>query len=292
MTLGPAFEVLNEHNAVKRSSFTVGESPMFQRNQGRSEVLNAVMAMGAVLGVLATPAASADLNRDTTPAKVAVDLGSAYLPQGFDSNDNVQMVVEGVFENTCYRQAPTRAVVDPISREMKLYPQAYYYDGFCLQMIVPFHQTLDIGLVPAGQYAVMDMSGVTPRFSSAMESPAARGRSLGTMNVQQAVRAEADDYLYAPVEQAYVDTSTEGKQVLHLTGNFTLSCATMMDVKVSLQDKVLVVQPISQLKRETCEGGSYPFHEKVELPSGVQGRTLIHVRSLNGKALNVLSNLN
>ncbi len=258
------------------------------RSIGKKSVLGSGIAV--LLALTGASAMARDLASDTVPTKVAVDLGTAYIPQGFDSNDNVQLVVEGIFENTCFRQAPTRAVVDPVTRELKLYPQAYYYDGFCLQMVVPYNQTLDIGLVPAGQYQVMDMTGGSPRFAS---GPSTRGRSLGMMTVDQATRAEADDYLYAPVDQAFVDTQgTDGKQVLHLTGNFTLSCAGIKEVKVSMQDKVMVVLPITEIRQGQCQSGSYPFHQTLELPAGVKSRTLIHVRSLNGKALNVLNDLN
>ncbi len=225
-----------------------------------------------VASALATPV-SAMVGFDNTPSVVPTQLAKAYVPEGFDDNDNVQFVAEGVFKNGCYRFAKMAVDVDDTHHTIKLTPTAYKYTGACLMVLLPFDRVVDVGLLKQGTYTVV----LQPNE-----------QDLGRIDVAAAKTADADDYLYAPISQAYFKTGVDGKKIL-MSGNFPTSCMKLQTVQVHQQKDVLVIQPIAEIDASVkCEDGQFPFETAVDVSDLKKGRYLIHVRSLNGKAVNNL----
>ncbi len=233
-----------------------------------------MLALSALTLAFAGPAQATD-----EPKVVESGYHTGYIPAGFDSNDIAQVVGEGLFSDTCYRPATPMVVVDPVAREIRVASYAYKYSGVCLQVLVPYSQTLELGIVPAGTYRVY-------------QDPRGTAYDLGTLQVGVATSSDADDFLYAPVSQAYAETKN-GKTTIRVTGSFTDSCMKLVDVMVKPQPRVLVVQPIAEKEeRADCAAGNFPFDRSVEVAGVRRGRYLLHVRSLNGKAFNHLVDLN
>jgi len=232
-------------------------------------ILTAAALLAANL-VFAAPVTKAE------PTTEAVTFSKIYVPLGFDSNDNVQFVGEGVFSNSCYRPATVTTNVDVATKTIKVSPVAYKYAGLCLQVILPYHRVVDVGVLPAGTWQVVQVDG----------------KAIGQIKVAPALTADPDDYLYAPISQAYVH-ETNGKEELMLNGNFPNSCMSMKEVKFDVQDDVIVVQPIAQMSTDAaCQGAgrgpAVPFTQVVQLGSIKAGRYLLHVRSMNAQAINTL----
>lgn len=216
--------------------------------------------------VFAAPGAQAE------PTQVGVTFARVYVPVGFDSNDHVQFVGEGMFKNACYRPAPTTVSVDTASKTIKVGPVAYEYKGFCLQVILPFDRVVDVGILEPGTWQIVN---------------ATDGQALGQVSIAPATTADPDDYLYAPVAQAYVRQSGKATTLI-LNGTFPSSCMAMKDVKVNIIDNVIVVQPIAEMAQGTCTGPATSFTKTVKLGAVKAGRYLLHVRSMNGNAVNAL----
>ena len=89
-----------------------------------------------------------------TPSKVGVSFNKVYVPEGFDSNDTVQFVGEGLFANSCYRPAETRVTVDHAAKTITVGPVAYMYQVLCLQVILPFERVIDVGVLHEGEYTI------------------------------------------------------------------------------------------------------------------------------------------
>ncbi len=207
------------------------------------------------------------------PALVGSNYHTGYLPDGFDTNDHVQLVGEGVFNNSCYRPARVDVEVDHDSRTILVESKAYLYSGYCLQVLVPYHQVIDVGMLKAGRYQVLDKSEF---------------KKMGDLNVRVATNAGADDFLYAPVSQAYVKSFGSGA-TLTLQGEFSNSCLKLVDVMIEVQPKVIVVRPIAEVEnRADCVDGAFPFEVTKPISGLASGRYLLHVRSLNAKAINNL----
>lgn len=225
-----------------------------------------VVLMGMVSGV-----ASATL---PDPKTVKAEFHTGYVPDGFDTNDNVEIVGEGTFTDSCFRPATPKVEVNSEDKTVTVYAEAYKYSGvMCLQMLVPYHQVLDLGLMKAGQYNVIRGEDMN---------------SLGSLKVRIASNSDPDDYPYAPVSQAYYE-KVEGVNQVKLSGTFTNSCMDLEEIRVDVQPKVIVLQPIARMMEgENCVEGQFPFEENAVLPEMPAGRYLLHVRSLNARSVNNL----
>jgi hypothetical protein len=209
----------------------------------------------------------------TDPVVVPVSYKNLYVPNGFDSNDSVQLVADGVFPSACYKIAPPRVWVEDKRRVISIEPRAYMYSGECAQVLIPFQQTIEVGIVSnPGRYDITD----------------GEGKIIGNIDIKPATTSLEDDYLYAPIHRATVD-KTNGSYKLTLKIEFSQSCMKMKDVLVTKDSNVIVVQPIAELVSGACKIGYFPVTKVVDL--GVldkNKRYLIHVRSSGSQALNQL----
>lgn len=212
------------------------------------------------------------------PEKVSVALTEAYIPGGFDSNDRAQIVIEGYFPNSCYRVGPYEKQLNTSSQELNIRQTAYKYKGQCLMMMVPFNQTVQVGLLKASTYKVKDAS---------------TGRDLGALPVATASNSSPDEHLYANINEAYVGVIDGNKKSIVLQGELPGDCWAVKETRTVLDGrKVIAVLPIIEKIRETnCSDYRMPFVSTAEIPRVEAGRYLLHVRSLNGLAINKLIDL-
>jgi hypothetical protein len=199
-----------------------------------------------------------------------VALGAAYIPVGFDNINRSQLVVEGVFRDTCFRVGPHQIQVN--GGTITITQGTYRYKGFCSDMLVPFSQTIELGILKIGSYTVVD--GVS-------------GRVLGTLPIVQApVKSAAtypDDYLYAPISDASLLVEGGQKRIV-LSGTFTDDCTRLTEIRTQIFGKVIQVLPITERSPGACHRKFHPFQisKPVVVPDG---HYLLHVRSLSGNAV-------
>lgn len=205
------------------------------------------------------------------PQRVPAVYEKAYIPQGYDNNDIVEVVLEGMFSSACWRPADIKVEVDHDRRKVLVGPAAYQYPGLCAQMVMRFDRVVPIGVLRSGVYDLVQ---------------ATDGRKLGEIPVAVATTEEPDDYLYAPVEQAFFRDQGRSGQLI-IAGHFPNDCWILDEVRVRVGDDVIVVQPIAKIeRRRTCQEGSYPFHNISMIDFVQKGRYLLHVRSANAKSVN------
>jgi hypothetical protein len=207
------------------------------------------------------------------PSKVPAIYEKVYVPGGFDSNDHVQIVGEGMFRNSCYRPADTEVRVDKEAGRILIGPAAYEYSGFCLQVILPFDRVIDVGILPAGNWDIIQASD---------------NSRLAKMKVRPATTESADDYIYAPISQAFFRQKGSSAEI-YLTGDFPNSCFDLSEVRITVEKDVIVVQPISTANiHGGCTNGKFSFSRVTQIDLVPPGRYLLHVRSMNAKAINTL----
>lgn len=233
------------------------------------------LIFGALTSVLMLSAPGA-FAQSTAPIITDTTIHTTYVPIGFDDNDRVELMIEGLFSNSCYKVGPYQVDVDKTAKSIKINQSAYKYQGFCLEMLVPFSQVVYVGLLDAGVYTVVDASTGTEKGSL----PVVKSSNLGP-----------DDHLYAPVSDAFA--TRNGKVSVTLNGTFTNSCLKVTDVKASLNNSnVILVQPIAEKSGSVCDEGKFPYQVTKEIEADIDpGRYLLHVRSLNGQAINKLLDL-
>jgi hypothetical protein len=226
--------------------------------------------MVSSIGVFATEQAHAGKIL-AGPKLVPVAYEKVFVPVGFDNNDNVQIIATGEFVHTCYRQAETKFTVDETKKVITLEPVAYLYDGLCLQVVLPFERVINLGVLSTGTYTIMQK---------------ADSKVMGKLVIKTALRSEPDDFLYAPITQAYLHGEGARSEV-RLTGFFPSTCMSMQEVKVDIQPDVVVVQPIAQMaQRADCKAAHVPFEQVISVDIQKPGKYLLHVRSMNGNAVN------
>ena len=226
----------------------------------------ALIALTSTLG-------SAVVFAQRVPTVVPSSFSKIYVPEGYDDNDKVQIVGEGMFPNSCFRYEDTRLKVNHENKTISIESFAYKYQGICLMVIVPFDEVLDVGLLQKGTYKIVE---------------ARSNEKLGEINIKVATKAEPDDFMYAPISQAFFKQGCFSDDI-YLTGNFPLSCMKIKSVQMHLQSDGIVVQPIAEIdESKSCESGEFPFKASVNASHLKTGRYMLHVRSMNGKAINSL----
>lgn len=219
---------------------------------------------------------------DAQPEQINWPLKQAFIPIGFDNANNVQVVVAGVFPSTCYNVGPTTVnkPSETVSGDLEIQLTAYKSPGTCLQVQNPFFKVVDVGLMPKGDFGVRDVTS---------------GVSLGSLPVAQAmVKAGPDDYPYAPVRDAIVGRNKDGSTTLMLVGVYTDKCMKMRGTPmIHYYSDVITVQPIIELDRSggQCGPAKIPFQEFYNLKSGLPSAFLLHVRSMDGQAVNKIVDL-
>lgn len=206
------------------------------------------------------------------PTQGEAKFDKVYVPVGFDSNDHVQIVGEGVFENACYRPAPTSVKIDEATKTVNLSPVAYKYSGLCAQVVLPFQRTIDIGVLKIGVWKITQ--GSDPKI-------------IAEIPVKPALALAPDDYLYAPVSQAFLRQS-KSRTMVFVTGVFSNACMSIEKMDVTVANNTIVVQPIATMSEVDCKAASVPFQKAVRVPKLTGGRYLLHVRSLNANSVNQL----
>lgn len=206
------------------------------------------------------------------PELVSVPIDRTFFPVGFDDNDISQVVITGDLPDTCHKLGPTGVHVDRVNKVLTVQQRAYKAPGVCMRVFVPYTSVVNVGILEAGTYTVEDR---------------ASGKIMGPLTVEVAKTPWQDDYLYAPVADAFVETQG-GKRTLVITGSFTDRCTSLKEVRVEPHKDVIVVQPIAGHtdRPHNCGHEKVPFLRRDALPQVAGGTYLLHVRSMNGQALN------
>jgi|688.fasta_scaffold46080_1 hypothetical protein len=244
--------------------------------------MKVLLTLAAVLGFSGQVLADAN-----NPILVTAPVEKVFVPTGFDDNDKVEVIVHGHFNSSCYKMGPVSATVDEQTKKVTVSAQAFYYAGTaCIQMITPFIKSVELDRhLSSGTYKI-----------TVADRPEVVAPSL---KVAKALRPDADDYLYAGVNNAGVETTVDGARELVLKGQHPYlldGCVKIEDVKTRVgEDKTIVVQPITTIVYgDECKGAvNNRFEYRTKFVGDLSaGEYLMHVRVLDGNAINQLLDLN
>lgn len=219
------------------------------------------------------------------PRLISMAPKKAFIPGGFDNNDQVQVALAGFYPDTCYKSGPNDVQVDVAGKRVLIRNGVYLYKAICLDVVVPYTKIVDLGVLPTGKYAVL----VEDRDLSRADGNA-RFLPVGNIEINKSHNPGPDDYLYAPVTDAYLEKDAP---VLVLRGTLTSDCMKVKDVKIIPQPQkgVVVIQPIAEMNGSgECHDIAQPFEVKVNVPA-TGAPTLFHIRALNGRSINVFAGI-
>ncbi len=123
---------------------------MFHRTQ--ISVLAVVFAL-INQGAHAAPRPSASIGE---PQREVIVPEKVYVPTGFDDNDLVEVVVAGNLPSSCYSAGIFTAVPFPETRQIVIKQEALYYPkSWCVMSLVPYRETVKVGVLDAANYEVV-----------------------------------------------------------------------------------------------------------------------------------------
>lgn len=212
----------------------------------------------------------------SNPIEYPIPVSKIYAPYGFDDNDNVQVVVEGTFPNTCHRLGGTHVQI--VGKHISITQRAFVLpDITCIKKIVPFYNVIDLGKLKSGNYIVFSVLRDSNVFCTHEEMVNTR------LSVEEAPTTDVDSHPYANVE-----TVTINETNVVLEGSLYDSCVRLNRTIIDLQEDVIVILPItSRDDSNFCLGVVSPFRLNLNLSAfGIKGRYLIHIRSDEGASYN------
>lgn len=222
------------------------------------------------LGLALAPSTS---NAENNYSIVSMIPASVFAPTGFDDNDNAQIVIDGIYPDSCHSNGPLRFKVDSVQNEIQIQNGVIVADGKCQMMLGSYTRVLELGPLSVGQYKLVFLDSAQHRIEK------------GVLAVKNAASPSSDEFFYAPVKNVQLDAIDEQTSIV-LSGVFTNSCLNMKSVEVIYNPEVIEILPIAQFQGTNCKQEQRPFSMIVKLKDNLQGKKLVHVRSLNGQAIN------
>ena len=202
---------------------------------------------------------------------------TAFIPLGFDDNDSAQVVVEGTFPSSCFKVGPNEVSVNEEKKVIYIKNQVYYYkESLCIQMIVHYTKVIDLGILPKGGFKVVFLTGERPV-------------SFGHIPIAKAETKDADNFTYAPTTSVEAKWDSDLKMgVAKIKGKLVNTCQKIKEIRVNRHEysNVIEVFPVTEMEGTVCDSRGGYFEKTVKLTGIPRGQYLIHVRVLNGQALN------
>lgn len=201
-----------------------------------------------------------------------------YIPKGFDSNDNVEVVVTGTLPNLCHK-AP-QVEIKKTEHDISVSLKTLYYsksNPYCPEMAVPFSKVISLGSFKPGIYEII------VNKDSDFEK-------LENLMVRSPKSDSIDEYQYA-----YVDTIKKNldKKTVTLSGYNPSDCfeISKVDYLSNEQDTYSILPRMKQIS-DFCPMKLTPFSITWKIPKERldSKKVLLHVRTLNGNSLNKIIN--
>ncbi len=208
-----------------------------------------------------------------TPLKVTAEIDEVYVPAGFDSNDNSEIILSGYLPNRCHKEPKVDVNVSNKQIFIKLTTLKYHQSNpFCPEVIVPFVKKVELGELKEGRYDVIINKGsVSEHYSF--------------MNIKEAQTSNIDNFLYANVHS--IKRSHEDNEI-RLNGYNESDCLVLDDIKlISNYENTYSILPKMKKIQDFCPKKMTPFSYRVELPENLNSDDiLLHIRSSDGESVN------
>jgi len=209
------------------------------------------------------------------PIEMNAPVTHVFIPKGFDSNDNVEIMVSGYLPNVCYKVASASAKV--VNKNIIVDVKMFNYqssDKICAQMIVPYLMQVHVGLLDRGEYKINVTNSESPM-------------GLKSLKVSEAVAGAVDEHVYAAVDMIEDD---EDSRVVKLRGVNPSDCFELDRIETISNDKdTFSILPILKQVRSDCVDKKTPFEYDYKVPYDLESEAvLLHVRSMNGQSVNLV----
>ncbi len=208
-----------------------------------------------------------------TPIETLIPVEEIFVPKGFDTNDNSEIIVSGWLPNLCHKSPMTSVSIKNKTIVIKV--TALKYDSsnpFCPEMIVPFVKAVPVGLLDKGNYKVL-VNGKSPY------------QKESNIFVNESTSSAVDENIYANVH--YIDKQVHSRTV-QLKGYNPSDCLQLKKIDVvSNGSNTYSILPIMEKVRDFCPMKMMPFSYDFEVPRSLnKSKVLLHVRGMDGTSVN------
>lgn len=206
--------------------------------------------------------------------EVIVDPGRIHLANGFDSNDDVEVVITGDLPDTCHGKPQGKVAVkdQKIIIDIKS-PLIHDKKTICVKTLVPYIVSVPVGKLNEGNYTVAVNAGE-------------KGEKNGELVIAKPNSKTIDDFTYANVTNVRIEND---KNALRLEGAHPSSCVVVerVDLIPNEANDTIAVLPIVKQLFDICDRKMKPFVVEIPVDNLENDDLVYHVRMNNGKALNI-----
>ncbi len=207
--------------------------------------------------------------------EVTLGFDNVFVPKGFDSNDSVEIVVSGDLPNTCYLRphGEVKIINDTIRVEMKA-TKITNPKVFCIEALVPYVASVSLGQLHEGHYDIFVNQGTASEKDSGILVEHPNSNSINNFTYANVTSAEA----------------MVGSRELVITGTHPSSCMEIERVEIipNENNDTFSVLPIIKQTQDICDRSIKPFSYTLKLPEAQKNHELVHIRKIDGTALNYL----
>lgn len=98
------------------------------------------------------------VNAAISSQSVQIGISGVYVPGGFDSSMDAYVVVNGVFQNGCYKWNRAEVTnVDNFNHEIKSF--ANVSSGMCIMVLIPYQKEVRLGHLDPGKHNLKFLNG-------------------------------------------------------------------------------------------------------------------------------------
>lgn len=208
-----------------------------------------------------------------TPIEKEIPVWDVFAPFGFDTNDNVEIIVTGNLPNLCHKAPQSYVEVKEDKIFIKL--TSLYYDQtnpYCPKVMVPFTETVRLGVMEKGKYEII-VNGQTVN------------RKKAEISVAESTSNSVDEHTYALVN--YIDKDLSSRKVT-LKGYNPSDCFVLdkIDVVSNGKDTYSVLPKMKKIS-DHCPMKMIPFEYDFMVPKTLNKEVvLLHVRTMDGNSVN------
>ncbi len=218
-----------------------------------------------------------------------------YFPDGYDDNDDIEIIVEGYTPSFCHVSPEVKVKKleqEDGSKKFEISATAtFIQQSRCTKVMIPFRKLIHLGKLTISKNYLQEVHLIEANNAINLKT---KKRSIIRLplKIRKASNALIDEKIYANVEKII----PKSKYSLSLVGTNTSDCFEVQDVEIIQNKYSIVLLPIvSKNKNKNCwpPRKSY-FSIDVDLPSQylTNEKTLLHIRTMGGNAINYIWDTN
>ena len=211
------------------------------------------------------------------PEVMTAPVKHLYIPDGFDNNDSIEVVVTGNFPNACFSRNMVEVTFNNDVIDIHVTALVPDKNRKCIDMIVPFKEVVGLGTLQGGLYEIR------VNQSSPFEL-------TDKLKVHEATSNSVDDHIYADVDR--LERVSNNEFILH-GWRYSHCIEFSKNIVISNKKDTISILPVMKQLSDFCPMKMMPISIPVTLNTSELNmkQPLIHVRTMDGKSFNTILNI-